>query len=245
MAPRAQDAADHLLRAATTWPGHLIGQVHRRHLVGLVAPGYAPENTVAVGDMISRKAHEGTSLEAIRDVAAVDTAFVRAHGGAPLIIRLPDDSGKAGIDLRTKFVAHLAGYDVRLHPRSGRKFMRARPVAAQAEYGNIWLLEGYHPTGTSPPPLHRKGIVTETAERWIETLINRLEKTDPLIKPDKQILITWTRCLRRARFCGRRISSHKPSFSDRRGLENYEGITNEKLTSDKLVNEHFKIANLR
>ena len=157
-------------------------------LVGLVAPGYAPENTVAVGDMISWKAHEGTSLEAIRDVAAVDTAFARAHGGAPLIIRLPDDSGKAGIDLRTKFVAHLAGYDVRLIPDRGDKFMRARPVAAQAEYGNIWLLEGYHPTRDIAAALHRKGIVTETAERWIETLINRLEKTDPLIKPDKQIL---------------------------------------------------------
>ena len=151
-------------------------------------PGLYAENTVLIADMISMKSHEATTIEAIRRVAELDLAFIRMHGGGPLLIRLPEDSGKAGIDIRQRFVAALAGYDVRLIPDKGDKFMRARPVAAQAEYGNIRLLEGCHPSRDVAIELQRKGIVTETAVQWIDPLLSRLQKVDPTIAYEKQIL---------------------------------------------------------
>lgn len=157
-------------------------------LGGLPVAGMFAENTILIADMIAWKAHEATSIEAIKAVAEADLAFIRAHGGGPYFIRLPDDSGKAGIDIRQRFIAALAGYDVRLIPDRGEKFQRARPIAAQAEYGNVRLLEGCHPSQSVAIGLNAKGVVCETAKEWIEPLVSRLEKVDPTQSPDKQIL---------------------------------------------------------
>lgn len=57
-------------------------------------------------------------------------------------IDLPQDPGQAGKDQVKSFVRYLAGYEVRYSIESGDKVLRAEPLSAQAEAGNIKLLRG-------------------------------------------------------------------------------------------------------
>lgn len=55
---------------------------------------------------------------------------------------MPQDPGQAGLAQKASFAAMLAGYPVRFTPESGSKEDRARPVAGQAEAGNLYIVEG-------------------------------------------------------------------------------------------------------
>lgn len=57
-------------------------------------------------------------------------------------IRVPQDPGAAGKNVAASYIKLLAGYDVRATPETGSKELRARPVAAQAEAGNVKLVRG-------------------------------------------------------------------------------------------------------
>lgn len=60
--------------------------------------------------------------------------------GYDVPIRIPQDPGAAGKAWADSMLLELAGYDIRAEPESGSKAVRARPVSAQAEAGNIHLL---------------------------------------------------------------------------------------------------------
>lgn len=62
--------------------------------------------------------------------------------GASVIIDLPQDPGQAGKHQISSFTKLLHGFDVRSSPESGAKEDRARPLAAQAEGGNVYLVRG-------------------------------------------------------------------------------------------------------
>ena len=55
---------------------------------------------------------------------------------------LPQDPGQAGKAQRTFLTSQLMGYDVHFSPESGSKEDRARPLSAQAEAGNVYVLRG-------------------------------------------------------------------------------------------------------
>lgn len=55
---------------------------------------------------------------------------------------IPQDPGQAGKAQAQDFVAALQGYNVTYSPESGDKFTRALPLSAQAEAGNLFLVEG-------------------------------------------------------------------------------------------------------
>lgn len=57
-------------------------------------------------------------------------------------ISIPQDPGQAGKDQASYLVSKLAGYMVSATPESGGKEKRAEPMAAQAEAGNIDVVEG-------------------------------------------------------------------------------------------------------
>lgn len=57
-------------------------------------------------------------------------------------IRLPQDPGQAGKAQAETLTRMLAGYVVKAKPVSGDKETRARPAAAQAEAGNVFLVKG-------------------------------------------------------------------------------------------------------
>jgi len=83
---------------------------------------------------------QGTANEAERlivNTAAQDKATYGAVKGS-----LPQDPGQAGKSQAQYLVAQLAGHDYRASPESGDKITRAEPLSAQAEAGNVALIEG-------------------------------------------------------------------------------------------------------
>ena len=62
------------------------------------------------------------------------------HDGAGVAIDLPQDPGQAGLAQKMALVRLLAGFNVRFSVESGAKEDRARPFAAQAEAGNVYLV---------------------------------------------------------------------------------------------------------
>ena len=62
--------------------------------------------------------------------------------GPDVTISLNQDPGQAGKAQAAHLIRKLAGYHVHAKPESGSKEVRAHPVAAQAEAGNVKLLRG-------------------------------------------------------------------------------------------------------
>lgn len=73
-------------------------------------------------------------------------------------IRLPQDPGQAGKDQAQGFVKMLAGHDARTKVVSGDKVTRATPASAQAEAGNVFLVETGDPV----------------ADAWIEPFLEEV-----------------------------------------------------------------------
>ena len=57
-------------------------------------------------------------------------------------IRVPQDPGQAGKAQAENYVKLLFGYNVKTLPVSGDKETRSRPLAAQWQAGNVYLLRG-------------------------------------------------------------------------------------------------------
>lgn len=62
--------------------------------------------------------------------------------GPTVQIDLPQDPGQAGKAQAQDMIAMLAGYNVHASPETGDKETRAEPFAAQAEAGNVKLVQG-------------------------------------------------------------------------------------------------------
>ena len=101
-------------------------------LRGLKMYGY-PNGTFLVADLRSMRDTPGRVEDMILNIAAQDSTGVR--------IVSQKDPGSAGVFEAENFVRRLAGYDVRLMTTSKDKVTRAKPVSAQAEFGNIWVLK--------------------------------------------------------------------------------------------------------
>ena len=68
------------------------------------------------------------------------TAMDRAKYGFQYVVRIPQDPGQAGKWLAARYVSMLTGYNVKTVPVSGSKELRATPMAAQWQRGNIEVL---------------------------------------------------------------------------------------------------------
>lgn len=75
---------------------------------------------------------------AIKNTADQDAA---AYGATNVRFRLPQDPGQAGKSQKSSHAALLAKYVFRILPVTGDKPTRARPLASQAEAGNVKMLE--------------------------------------------------------------------------------------------------------
>lgn len=78
---------------------------------------------------------------------------IAARDGRGTKQSLPQDPGQAGLAQKHDLGALLDGYDVSITPESGSKEDRARPFAAQAELGNVYVVRA----------------------PWTETLLRELE----------------------------------------------------------------------
>jgi predicted phage terminase large subunit-like protein len=55
---------------------------------------------------------------------------------------IPQDPGQAGLAQKAHLAKRLHGHRVTFSPETGSKESRARPLAAQAEAGNVYLVRG-------------------------------------------------------------------------------------------------------
>lgn len=92
-----------------------------------------PNGTFLVASLISLRDTPGQVEKIIKNAAAQDTYATK--------IRAQRDPGSAGVAEAENFVRMLPGYDVGTEPLSQNKIARAKPVSAQAEAGNIYVLK--------------------------------------------------------------------------------------------------------
>lgn len=99
-----------------------------------LALGLQPDGRYIVTD-VARLRAEGVGVRRlIKNTARDDGRFVE--------IGLPVDPGAAGKTVAEDMVAMLSGYVVSAVRETGDKVTRAEPIAAQAEVGNVDILEG-------------------------------------------------------------------------------------------------------
>lgn len=88
--------------------------------------------------IVANSVRDQLSPHAVR-VLVLNTA---SQDGRECRVSLPQDPGQAGKSQAQSFVSLLAGYRVIASPESGDKVTRAEPFSAQAEAGNVDILEG-------------------------------------------------------------------------------------------------------
>jgi predicted phage terminase large subunit-like protein len=76
-----------------------------------------------------------------RDRIIVATAAKDAETYGPVTVYGPQAPGDAGKDVALTFIKMLAGYDVHTSTETGSKEVRAQPLAAQCEAGNVSVLK--------------------------------------------------------------------------------------------------------
>jgi len=87
-----------------------------------------------IEDVVRIQATEQKVERLIKNTAASDGIHVRISG--------PQDPGQAGKAQAKYYIRQLAGYDVKFTPETGDKMTRAKPLASQAEAGNVKLVRG-------------------------------------------------------------------------------------------------------
>jgi predicted phage terminase large subunit-like protein len=89
-------------------------------------------------DVVRGQWSSGERDKVIRQTAANDA---EKYGAGAVAIWGGQEPGSAGKDAAGNFIKMLAGYTVRTEPETGPKEVRAQPLAAQAEAGNVAVLK--------------------------------------------------------------------------------------------------------
>lgn len=101
-----------------------------------VLMGQRKDKTIVILDVINQRIKAGDVEKLIVNTAISD----RAKYGTKYKIRLPQDPGAAGKIVAKTYVKKLAGFSVRAIPVTGSKELRATPLAAQWQNGNVQVL---------------------------------------------------------------------------------------------------------
>lgn len=96
--------------------------------------GRTPAGRFVVGHVRRVRARSASIRQVVREVAAFD--------GRQCVVALPQDPGQAGKSQAEDYVTDLAGYPVRAWPVTGDKVIRAEPIAAQWQRGNVDIVRG-------------------------------------------------------------------------------------------------------
>ena len=94
--------------------------------------GRTKSGTFVILDVVRLRGGPAAVEQALRETAAADGSNVR--------ISLPQDPGQAGRAQVLYLTRQLAGYSVTSSPETGAKHVRAMPVAAQLEAGNLAMV---------------------------------------------------------------------------------------------------------
>lgn len=96
--------------------------------------GRAPDGTFWIADVVKDQLSAAGVERLIVGTASQDGKSVRGS--------IPQDPGQSGKAQSQYLIRQLAGFDYRASPETGDKVTRAQPFAAQAEAGNVFLVEG-------------------------------------------------------------------------------------------------------
>lgn len=103
-----------------------------------VLMGLRRTGTVVVAHVINQRIKAGDVEKLVLNTSISD----RARFGFQYVIRVPQDPGGAGKTLAAHYVKLLTGFNIKIVPVSGSKELRATPLAAQWQNGNIEVLIG-------------------------------------------------------------------------------------------------------
>lgn len=96
--------------------------------------GQLPDGRFVIGDMVRGKLKP-------EDVDATLVATA-SRDGSGTEIHIPQDPGQAGKSQVQYLTRKLAGYRVKSSPETGSKVLRAEPLAAQVNVGNVVMVRG-------------------------------------------------------------------------------------------------------
>lgn len=99
-----------------------------------VLMGRTLRNQYIIANVVRARLTPGGVEELLRATAMSDGINVK--------ISIPQDPGQSGKAQVAALAGLLAGWDVRFSPESGGKDVRATPLAAQCESGNLYLVRG-------------------------------------------------------------------------------------------------------
>lgn len=92
------------------------------------------EGRFVISDVVKGRYSPSDVEKLLKVTAALDTRRVKGS--------MPKDPGQAGKAQVEYLIKALAGYPYTYSPESGAKDVRAQPLAAQAEVGNVYIVEG-------------------------------------------------------------------------------------------------------
>lgn len=96
--------------------------------------GKLSDGRFVIADMVHGQMGADARDSILKNTAAKDGARVR--------ISIPQDPGQAGKTQALYLTRQLAGFSVSATPESGNKVVRAEPLAAQVNVGNVLMLRG-------------------------------------------------------------------------------------------------------
>jgi len=97
--------------------------------------GRMPDGRFVIGDMVRDQASAEDVVAMIKATASRD--------GCHVPIDLPQDPGQAGKSQVAFLTRELAGFNVRSSPETGSKTLRAEPLAAQVNVGNVLMVRAH------------------------------------------------------------------------------------------------------
>lgn len=115
-------------------------------LMGRHGPDYYVFNALAFQDT------PGTVQSTVKSLAETDPPGT--------LIRIPQDTGQAGVDQVDDYVKELSGFPVIAVRPTGEKAVRATPLATQCEHGHVYLVNNGPPEDGLDP--------------WIEEFVSEL-----------------------------------------------------------------------
>ena len=144
-----------------------------------VLMGKRSNGTIVVIDVINVRQSASEIRATIRQTAMIDNA---KYGNVK--IRLPQDPGQAGKYQAQSFIKYLAGFYVKTLPVSGSKEIRAEPIAAQWQAGNVAVVvsgwnEEYLSQMESFPESKFKDMVDATSDAFAELV--QITERDKLV----------------------------------------------------------------
>ena len=96
--------------------------------------GKMPDGRFVIAHMVREQLSAEDVVATLKAVASQD--------GRPVEVHLPQDPGQAGKAQVQYLTRELAGYTVKSSPETGSKELRAEPLAAQVNVGNVLMVRG-------------------------------------------------------------------------------------------------------